>query len=49
MPIAPCGECKYYQPLHDITPTLSEGWCRVDEAGANLVLSEETCNKWEAK
>ena len=49
MGIAPCGECKFYYSIHDITPTLSEGWCRVDKAGAILVLSEETCNKWQVK
>jgi hypothetical protein len=47
--VAPCGECKFYDSIHNITPTLSEGWCRVDKAGATLVLSEETCNKWQVK
>ena len=41
------GECKFYEPLHDISKNLTEGWCRV--ATPTLVLSEETCNKWELK
>ena len=48
MPIAPCGECKFYDPIHQISPELSEGWCRVSQH-TTLVLSEETCNKWQAK
>tara|TARA_R100000742_G_C4243818_1_gene63037 strand:+ start:441 stop:620 length:180 start_codon:yes stop_codon:yes gene_type:complete len=48
MPDQPCGECKFYDPVHDITPKLSEGWCRVDKYTA-FVLSEETCDKWQLK
>ena len=48
MPVAPCGEGKFYDPIHQKSPKLSEGWCRVGEHTA-LVLSEETCNKWEIK
>lgn len=47
-PAQSCGECRYYQSLHDITKTLTEGWCRVDEQVA-MVLSEDTCDKWHAK
>ena len=46
VPDNPCGECKYYYMVHEITNSLSEGWCRVDPE-AKLVLSEETCEKWE--
>lgn len=48
LPPNPCGECKFYEPIHNITPKLSEGWCRVSTHTA-LVLSEETCNKWQPK
>lgn len=47
LPTNPCGECKFYEALHDITPKLSEGWCRVSTP--TLVLSEETCEKWNPK
>jgi len=48
MPNQPCEECKFYDPIHQISSKLSEGWCRVGEYTA-LVLSEETCNKWQLK
>jgi len=48
MPNQPCGECKFYDPIHQISSKLSEGWCRVGEY-TTLVLSEETCNKWQLK
>ena len=48
MPIAPCGESKFYDPIHQISSNLSEGWCRVGEY-TTLVLSEETCNEWQPK
>lgn len=48
MPAQPCRDCKFYDPVHDITPKLSEGWCRVSEY-TTFVLSEETCEKWELK
>jgi len=47
LPPNPCGECKFYEPLHNITSKLSEGWCRVSTP--TLVLSEETCDKWQVK
>lgn len=47
-PANSCGECKYYDELHKITPTLTEGWCRVAMPSA-MVLSEETCDKWQQK
>ena len=49
LPDNPCGGCKFYDPIHQISPKLSEGWCRVHPSGANLVLSEETCEKWSPK
>ena len=49
LPSTPCGECKFYEPLHEISKNLSEGWCRGHSSGANLVLSEETCEKWSPK
>jgi len=49
LPDNPCGECKFYESIHQITPKLSEGWCRVHSSGPNLVLSEETCEKWSPK
>jgi len=48
MPDNPCGDCKFYEPIHQITPKLSEGWCRVTSP-AGMVLSEETCEKWSPK
>ena len=48
MPDNPCGDCKFYEPIHQITPKLSEGWCRVTSP-AGMVLSEETCGKWNPK
>ena len=39
---------KFYDPIHQISTKLSEGWCRVGQFTA-LVLSEETCNKWQLK
>jgi len=48
LPENPCGECKFYEPIHQITPKLSEGWCRVTSP-AGMVLSEETCEKWSPK
>ena len=48
MPDKPCGECKYYEPLHEISKNLSEGWCKVTSP-AGMVLSEETCDKWNPK
>jgi len=48
LPSTPCGECKFYEPIHQITPKLSEGWCRVTSP-AGMVLSEETCEKWSPK
>lgn len=48
MPDKPCGECKYYEPLHEISKNLSEGWCKVTSP-AGMVLSEETCEKWNPK
>jgi len=48
LPETPCGECKFYEPIHQITPKLSEGWCRVTSP-AGMVLSEETCEKWNPK
>ncbi len=48
MPAKPCRDCKFYDPVHDITSKLSEGWCRVDKYTA-FVLSEETCDKWQIK
>jgi len=48
IPDQPCGECKFYDPIHQISSKLSEGWCRVGEY-TTLVLSEETCNKWQLK
>ena len=44
-PDNPCEECKFYDPIHEISKTLTEGWCRV-QSPPNLVLSEETCEKW---
>jgi hypothetical protein len=49
MPAAPCAECKFFDEVHQITPKLSEGWCRVSKEHLGFVLSEETCNKWELK
>ena len=49
LPSTPCGECKFYEPIHEISKNLSEGWCRVHSSGATLVLSEETCDKWQPK
>ena len=48
MPDNPCRDCKFYDPLHYITPKLSEGWCRGGKH-TTLVLSEETCEKWQLK
>jgi hypothetical protein len=48
LPETPCGECKFYEPIHDISKNLSEGWCRVTSP-AGMVLSEETCEKWQPK
>ncbi len=48
MPDKPCRDCKFYDPVHEITPKLTEGWCRVGPHTA-FVLSEETCEKWKLK
>ena len=48
LPDNPCSDCKFYKPLYDITPKLSEGWCRVTSP-VSMVLSEETCEKWSPK
>ena len=48
LPDNPCGECKFYEAIHEITPNLSEGWCRVTSP-VSMVLSEETCEKWSPK
>jgi len=42
MPAAPCGECKFFEEVHQITPKLSEGWCKVSSEPTQTEKTNKT-------